>query len=354
MSEKRDEVTLKNVRVVNYNATGPLRDVRFGRKASFRVEFDSEQESMLTNKFDTISEYVVASFAKGENRRKVVVPSPLKYPEDKTGNSKGYAELEFMFKNLSEKKTVSALEEIAKKYEEAGDSKKAEEITDLLVQKNGHSKALMQEIKHLKDLGLEDDANELIENCLTPNQFYFDDRKFVLPPIVEQKDGQYVSTFTSSKDGLEKPLYASFNDLVNISFKIIPTQGVNNKNTVYLKLKLLGVEIVDRNKKFTSTSNYTPPKTIDISGLDIEDDGDGLDFSKFKGNVQELPKSKKTEINTDVEVEKKEEVKEEIASDKKSKKTSTAKTKKEEAVVDETVFSDIDAMLAESEEEFTE
>ena len=65
-------------------------------------------------------------------------------------------------------------------------------------------------------------------------------------------------------------------------------------------------------------------------------------------------KSKKTEINTDVEVEKKEEVKEEIASDKKSKKTSTAKTKKEEAVVDETVFSDIDAMLAESEEEFTE
>lgn len=348
MSERKNVITVKNVKVGNYNVSGPLRDVKFGRYASFNIDINSEQDKDLRNKFKAISDFVVESYA--TDGIDVSVGVVLKARENKKSGTK-FKELRFPFKTLSENKTKTVIENIAKEYEDNGDLETSEELKDMLPLEGGAFKALLQEVKKLKDLGMEDKANELQESCLVLNQLYVKDKKFVLPPIVEMKDGVYTSTFTSAKDGLEKPLYVSYNDTVNITFRVIPTENMKDTSKIILKLELLGVEIVKRAKEFTQ-SNYVEAKTIDISGLDIEDDTDSIDFSKFTSKIEALPKTVKPEVDTPKEETTSVKTKKadiESVTPEKPKKTSKKKEVVEEETTDddEITLDDIDAMLSE-------
>lgn len=164
------------------------------------------------------------------------------------------------------------------------------------------------------------------------------------PVIFKFNDkGEKVTTFISPKDKIEKPLFVSSGDIVNI--KIRPYEKVNTKtDEITLRYNLLSIEIVqtayERNGGKTSYAKHTQkeaPDAVDLSGL-----------ANLFGSVEEVetPKEKPVKKTTKQPVEEKKEVSEEIPFNeglKEEKKTETKATANDKST---------DDMWADLEKEF--
>jgi len=154
--------------------------------------------------------------------------------------------------------------------------------------------------------------------------------------------GEKVTTFVSPKDKVEKPLFVSSGDIVNI--KIRPYEKVNTKTgEVTLRYNLLSVEIVqtayERNGGKSSSAKHAQkeaPDAVDLSGL-----------ANLFGSVEEVetPKEKtvkKEKVATKQPAEEKKEVSEEIPFNEGLKEEKKTETKAEEEKSTDDMWADLE------------
>ena len=333
-------VKLENVKVEGYglNLT-PRQHPEWGKNATFRVDFDSEAESKFLEIFNKIKAQAPAKFialkkeqAEANNSRfmlkedEVIVKNPLVQATKGSKDNKQYLDwkrLIFTAMKFSENKAKNLAEEIIEQHKKDGLNDVVKDMTEKLSgDKPKPLAALFVELNRLRKLGKDIDADALIERCMYAADHYRTEKgECELPAVIEVKDGKTITTY-KNKDGEEKPLYVSKDDIVNIIFDIYtsPSQKPGEENnTIVLRLKLDTIEIVKRNKEF---SEYKAPETLDLD----------IDTDVKKPNVN------KTTVATSTSTEKKSDINETVKEE----------TKKVQDTV-EKELSDIDEMLSDED-----